>query len=119
VKGGLPLKPKSEEKTWLGKSTAFYCFPSPMLKLVFGVIETTIAQNSYKNNKESTDLFKMASRYTCENEYFMDDDFGAILEALEADEEIENAAAVATETITLNEHVCSLCNKKYKTLNGH
>jgi len=36
---------------------------------------------------------------SCENEYFIDDDFGAMLEASVADEEI--VADVATKTITL------------------
>jgi len=40
---------------------------------------------------------------SCENEHFIDDDFGTILEASVADEEI--VAAVATKTITLTTNI--------------
>lgn len=42
-------------------------------------------------------------------DYFMDDDFAAIVDILEADEEVERQAKNITQEAVKIEHICSLC----------
>ena len=53
-------------------------------------------------------------------DFFMDDDFNAIIDVLETDEEVEkHIDTITPQEIVKIEHICSLCDEwKYKTLTG-